>query len=120
MLVAPADVERVGTCAVFAGFAPLPNLPLPFRSLVVASSNDPYASLDRARCFADRWGSAFIDAGPLGHLNAAANLGDWQFGRIILEGLIERAGGAAERYRRAAMIRSVGTLPVAAPCGPQF
>jgi predicted alpha/beta hydrolase family esterase len=37
--VAPADPERRG---VLADFAPVPYQALPYRSIVVASSNDPY------------------------------------------------------------------------------
>ena len=39
LLVAPADPERR---AVLSDFAPAPSTALPYRSIVVASSNDPY------------------------------------------------------------------------------
>ena len=116
LLVAPCDVERPEAPAAIARFAPLPPTALPFRSLVVASSNDPYATLSRTRCFADRWGGAFVDVGPLGHINAASQLGDWPFGQILLDELLERGGG--ERYRRAATLRDGGTLPLASRCRP--
>lgn len=44
LLVAPADVERNGCPEPLLDFAPLPRLPLPFASLLVASDNDPAAS----------------------------------------------------------------------------
>ena len=120
LLVAPCDVERLELPVSITRFAPLPPAVLPFRSTVVASSNDPFVTLHRARCFADRWSSAFVDAGPLGHINAASELGDWQFGQILLEELLAQAAGVPERYQRAATLRVAGGLPVAAPCRPQF
>jgi len=92
LLVAPCDVERPGAPASIARFQPMPRQILPFRSTVVASRNDPYATLGRARGFADSWGSAFVDAGALGHINAAAGLGDWPLGRILLDALLAAAG----------------------------
>jgi len=58
LLVAPADVERADTPELIRCFAPIPIQPLPFRSLLVASSNDEYLSMDRAEHFARRWGRA--------------------------------------------------------------
>ena len=112
LLVAPCDVERAAAPAAIARFAPLPQGALPFRSTVVASSNDAYATLARARCFADRWGSSFVDAGPLGHINAASGLGDWPFGQILLDELLAGIGNG-DRHRRAADLRSARP----GPCG---
>lgn len=106
LLVAPFDPARDGATAAIERFAPLPALPLPFRSIVVASSNDPYATLDRARGFADDWGSAFIDAGPIGHINAQSQLGDWLFGQVLLDTLIASVDDERTPYRRAAALRS--------------
>ena len=86
LLVAPVDVDNAGLDAI-ATFAPVPLAPLPFPSIVVASTDDPWTSAERARHFADAWGSDFIDAGPLGHLNSASGIGDWPAGRRILKGL---------------------------------
>lgn len=106
LLVAPCDPERAGAPAVIQRFAPLPELALPFRSTVVASSNDPYATLDRARSFADQWGSAFIDAGPIGHINAHSGLGDWVFGQVLLDTLIASVDDDRTPYRRAAALQA--------------
>lgn len=88
LLVAPCDVERPGMPECIARFAPMPAVPLPFRSTVVASSNDSYATLDRARCFAHDCGSAFVNAGMLGHINALSGLGSWPFGQVLLDTLV--------------------------------
>jgi uncharacterized protein len=86
LLVAPADVEDPQrTPAVTHNFAPLPRAPLGFRALVVASSNDPYISLERAASWADAWQAQFVNAGPLGHINAQSGLGDWPEGLRMLQ-----------------------------------
>jgi predicted alpha/beta hydrolase family esterase len=105
LLVAPCDTEAPGACAPPRRFAPMPRQPLPFRSTVVASSNDSFASLDRARGFADDWGSAFVDAGAIGHINAASGLGDWLFGQVLLDTLIASVDADRTPYARAAQLR---------------
>jgi uncharacterized protein len=98
LLVAPADVESSRhTPEHIRGFAPIPRTPLPFRSVVVASSNDPYMALPRARELAYAWGAKFIDAGPLGHINVDAGFGPWPTGERILRDLIlgSRGPGSA-------------------------
>jgi predicted alpha/beta hydrolase family esterase len=93
LLVAPADVDSpVHTPEALRGFGPVPRDPLPFPATVVASQNDPYVTLERARGFAESWGADFVDAGALGHINAASGLGDWPDGRRALADLVERAG----------------------------
>jgi predicted alpha/beta hydrolase family esterase len=106
LLVAPCDVERPSLPGCIARFAPMPAVPLPFRSTVVASSNDSYATLERARGFAREWGSAFINAGMLGHINAGSGLGSWPFGQVLLDALVATAGADRTPYVRAAALRS--------------
>ena len=89
LLVAPADVEAPSCPDGPEGFAPIPLAPLPFPSIVVASSDDPYVSLPRARFFADAWGSAFVEMGPLGHINAESGIGRWEKGRRLLSSLLD-------------------------------
>jgi predicted alpha/beta hydrolase family esterase len=92
LLVAPADVDSpLHTPAETRGFAPMPMTALPFPATVVASDDDPYVTITRARAFAAAWGASFVDAGPRGHLNAASGLGDWPDGRRQLEALLARA-----------------------------
>ncbi|EWY38772.1 hypothetical protein N825_11425 [Skermanella stibiiresistens SB22] len=89
MLVAPPDLDSADRVPVeAAGFGPMPLDPLPFPSVVVASSDDPYAELGRTRAFASGWGSEFIDIGPCGHINTESGFGDWPRGLEILAGLI--------------------------------
>ena len=43
-----------------------------------------------ARNLARTWGSSFADAGEVGHINAESGLGDWTFGRLLLNRLLPR------------------------------
>lgn len=88
LLVAPADVDSARhTPEVTRSFAPIPLAKLPFRSVVVASCNDPYMELERARELSRAWGARFVDAGERGHLNAESNLGLWPEGHALFEEL---------------------------------
>lgn len=99
-LVAPADVEHskdwpstdgyILSTEVQKSFTPLPLNRLPFPSLVVASSNDPYCSLERARHFADAWGSAFIVSGNVGHINVNSGHGPWPDGLLTFGMFLNR------------------------------
>lgn len=88
LLVAPADVDRDDAPAALKGFAPAPKTPLPFPAILVASSDDPWISIDRAHSLAVDWGCHFIDAGPQGHLNANSGIGWWTEGQELLERVI--------------------------------
>ncbi len=93
LMVAPTDVEDAGWVppgSLYSRFAPIPLAKIRFPTVVVASSNDPYLSLERAREFASAWGSRLELAGPLGHIGEDSNLGIWPEGRLLLDGLIGR------------------------------
>jgi len=87
LLVAPSDPEALSFPSGPIGFAPVPLLRLQFRTIVVASSNDPYVTLSRARAFAMAWGSKFMMIGEAGHINSASGLGDWPEGLALLNTL---------------------------------
>jgi prephenate dehydrogenase len=89
LLVAPADVDRKDTPPELLDFAPVPRTPLPFPSIVVASNNDPYLSMDRAGDIAQAWGSRLVEIGAAGHVNGDSGLGDWPEGKRLLRLLIE-------------------------------
>lgn len=101
LLVAPADIDELHPALPeVRSFAPIPLRPLPFASTVLSSSNDPYVSAPRARHFASRWGSAFVDLGPCGHINTESRLGDWPSGRAHLRALARRAGVSIDEAPR--------------------
>ena len=65
-------------------FRPLPMTRLPFRTIVVASRNDPYVAFPRAAAMAEAWGAELVDAGNAGHINTTAGYGEWPDGERIL------------------------------------
>jgi len=89
LLVAPSDPEAANFPSGPTGFAPMPLVRLPFRSVVVASSNDPYVTFSRAQAFATAWGSEFVMIGEAAHINSASGLGDWPEGFSLLRSLRE-------------------------------
>ncbi len=85
LLVAAPDLTQSNIWpARHGGFDPVPLGQLPFRSCLVASTNDPYCALERAREFATAWGSAFIEAGEVGHVNSDSGHGPWPEGLMRL------------------------------------
>ncbi len=90
LLVSPADVDSAKhTPEEVRNFMPMPLKRLPFKSIVIASDNDPYVSLERAELFANSWGSHFVNIGAYGHINADSNLASWPFGKDLVTQLIQ-------------------------------
>lgn len=84
LLVAPADLENPREELPIQGFTPIPLFLLPFPSIVVSSSNDPWASSERSRFFAEKWGSDLLVQENAGHINADAGFGEWKDGLQLL------------------------------------
>ena len=89
LLVAPGDVERREVAAQIPGWLPIASQTLPFPTILVGSRDDPYCSFERAQVLADQWGAQLVDAGPVGHLNAESDLGDWPTGHALLTSLMK-------------------------------
>jgi predicted alpha/beta hydrolase family esterase len=88
LVVAPADPERRRSRVPgIASFRPLPQIPLNFPAILVASRTDPFMAQDRARIIANLWEAAFVDAGDAGHINAASGYGSWPAGLRLLDQL---------------------------------
>lgn len=90
LLVAPPDVDRADVHPLLARFAPSPRVMLPFPAMVIASRDDPYATIERQREMAGNWLAEFVDIGAAGHINAASGLGAWREGQALLERLADR------------------------------
>ena len=84
LLVAPGDVEQADVAAWIPGWAPIARQRLPFPAVLVASSNDPFGSLESATRLASDWGADLLNLGPKGHVNADSGLGDWDEGHALL------------------------------------
>jgi predicted alpha/beta hydrolase family esterase len=89
LLVAPPDVERDDLRQQLPGWAPVAQQALPFCSIVVASSDDPFGAFDRAAERARQWRSALLAIGARGHINADSGLGDWPEGHLLLQDLLK-------------------------------
>lgn len=88
LLVAPPDANNEKLRGVVQGFSPLPLHRLPFRSIVVASTNDEFNPIERAELFARSWGSDFVNVGDKGHINAHSGIGHWPEGKDYLARLL--------------------------------
>ncbi|MCB1528005.1 MAG: alpha/beta hydrolase [Hyphomicrobiaceae bacterium] len=102
-LVAPADVDNADKWPTTngydfdyqgSGFAPLPDKPLPFQSVLIGSANDPYCNAERAEVLANTWGATFISAGEAGHINSASGHGPWPEGLMRFGWFLKQIGPA--------------------------
>jgi len=91
LLVAPPDVERADAPECIRRFGPVPLHSLSFQTVVIASDDDPYCRLERARQFASAWGSRLEILSGVGHINAESGLGQWPQGLKLLTALRRRA-----------------------------
>lgn len=87
LMVGPSDPEGANYPSGPRGFAPIPLARLPFPTIVVASTDDPYVSAERARAYAAAWGSRYVELASAGHINVAAGFGPWPEGRALLDEL---------------------------------
>lgn len=87
-LVAVPDADGSNFPRCVQGFRRALDLPMPVPSIVIASTNDPYGSLQHAQKVAERWGSELIAVGALGHVNLKSDVGDWPEGRAHFERFI--------------------------------
>ena len=87
MLVAPSDAERPDFPPGTTGFSPIAIDRLPFRSVVVASTNDRYTGLQRSREVAQWWGSKLVIVPEAGHITTADGFGEWAEGWRLLSRL---------------------------------
>ena len=93
LLVAPADPERRG---VLADFAPVPYQPLPYRSVLVASTNDPYCPIRTAGAYARSWGSEVVRLQNAAHINVESGHGEWPLGLALLQSLMAEHAWSAQ------------------------
>lgn len=84
LLVAPSDLESPQYDFPAVGFNPIPRSKIGFKTVVVASTNDPWVTSERALYFADCWGSQVISLGKAGHINVASGYGQWNHGLELL------------------------------------
>jgi predicted alpha/beta hydrolase family esterase len=84
-LAAPADPHKFGVAER------LPQGALGVPATVIGSRDDPWMAFDAAASWAQRWGARLVDAGVVGHINAASGLGAWPAGWEALEILLAQS-----------------------------
>ncbi|GGK36743.1 RBBP9/YdeN family alpha/beta hydrolase [Salinarimonas ramus] len=89
-LVAPPDLHDAERMPEILRDMTIPDVALPFASLVVASRTDPYCAFERAEAIAGSWGAPVVDAGESGHLNAESGHGPWPEGLMRFAGFLKR------------------------------
>ncbi|MBK7107429.1 MAG: alpha/beta hydrolase [Ignavibacteriae bacterium] len=85
LLVAPSDLEAENYTFPAKGFSPIPREKMNFKTIIVASNNDKWIKIERAKYFAECWGSEFINIGNAGHINVDSGYGNWYEGIEILK-----------------------------------
>ncbi len=93
LVAVPTGRALAELASVDPAFADIPRDPLPFPSVLVASSNDPFATLEEAADISAAWGSKLIEAGEQGHINTASGHGPWPEGMMSFAGFLSRLSG---------------------------
>ena len=90
-LVAPPSEGAIAAiAAIDPAFRPFPTAPLPFKSLLVGSRTDPYATPEDTAALAIAWEATFLDAGEAGHINGESGHGPWPEGLMAFGGFLNR------------------------------
>lgn len=90
-LVAPPDENAPSFPDAARGFA-APRSTLSIPSVIVASADDPYSSLEHLAVLSAWWSAPLVNVGAHGHLNRASRLGEWDEGRRLLTAFVAGLG----------------------------
>jgi len=93
LLVAPPDLDRADCPEAVRELAQVPRSRLPMATRLVASDDDPYATLAYAQQLASDWGAGLTVLSGAGHINPDSGFGCWREGRALLD---ELHGSTAE------------------------
>ena len=92
-LVTPPSADTVGGLdEIDPAFLPYPDTPLPCPAVMVASTDDPFGSLDDTTRLATAWGASLLNAGAAGHINVASGHGPWPEGLMAFAGFLSKLG----------------------------
>jgi predicted alpha/beta hydrolase family esterase len=96
-LVAPPDhlTESFPT-ALIPTFASIDHAPLGLPAVLIASSNDPYCTVEAADRLATTWAVPLVITGHHGHLNSDSDLGMWPLGRQLFISFLAGLGFSVE------------------------
>lgn len=90
LVAAPSESRLLALPGIDPALALVPRDPLPFPSLLVASSNDPFATMEESADMALAWGSLLVEAGDAGHIDIASGHGPWPEGMIRFAGFMSK------------------------------
>jgi uncharacterized protein len=79
-------------------FASLPAVALTVPSVLIASTDDPYCSIDSAARLAEGWATPLVALHQLGHINSDSNLGLWPQGQALLTAFLAGLGLEADKF----------------------
>jgi uncharacterized protein len=91
-LVAVPDPNAPVFPSAANSFRAAPSGALPFPSIIIASTDDPYSNLEYAQSRAQQWQSRLVTIGASGHINASSNLRDWPQGKSLLNNFVSSLG----------------------------
>ena len=101
----------------------MPARKLPYRSVMVASSNDPYCPVRLAGAYARAWGSEFVRIQNRGRINIESGHGAWPLGAALLQSLAGVCGGGGGDLsltkKRDSAHMDVGRYPTKPASNPQ-
>jgi predicted alpha/beta hydrolase family esterase len=90
-MIAPSDLDALADWPrdegqvwedIAGSFAPMPTARLPFPARVIASSDDPFCTVDRAQALGALWGADVSILANAGHINTASGHGPWPEGLL--------------------------------------
>ncbi|MDR2122324.1 MAG: alpha/beta hydrolase [Flavobacteriaceae bacterium] len=89
ILVAPPDVDsqKFQKEIESVAFTPMPLEKLNCYSVVIASEDDEWITLEKAKFYSEKWDSLFITIGKAGHVNATSGYGKWDKIYEIIENI---------------------------------
>lgn len=90
LVVPPNEAALRSLVGIDPSFADVPRDPLPFPSLLVATSNDPYSTLEDSASLALAWGSLLVEAGEAGHIDHTSGHGPWPEGMMRFAGFLSK------------------------------
>ncbi len=90
LVVPPNEAALHKLKGIDRSFADVPRDPLPFPSLLVATSNDPHSTLEDSASLALAWGSLLVEAGEAGHIDHTSGHGPWPEGMMRFAGFLSK------------------------------
>jgi uncharacterized protein len=90
LVVPPNETSLRSLQGIDPKFSNVPRDPLPFPSLLVATSNDPYSTMEDSALLALAWGSQLVEAGEAGHIDHTSGHGPWPEGMMRFAGFLSK------------------------------